>query len=286
MKIINLEQGSPEWLAWRKTVITATEASILTGTNPWETPYKCWRRKLGLSPEKESNEAMERGKRLEPVIRERFIKNYGINMTPIVIEGSEYDFLGASLDGISDCKKYILEVKTGSKKLHEMAEQGIVPAYYADQIQKQLLLTKADKCFYVVGDENYDVVVEVLPDPNFEQSYIPKARAFWKCVALSQPPALQKGDYNDKEGISSWKENAEGYRNVHGEIEKLEKLKEVYRQNLIGLSEDQNCMGYGVKCVKTEPEGRIAYKEIPELQGIDLSKYRKESKPVWKVLVA
>lgn len=34
MKEIKLEQGTPEWLAWRRTVITATDASIILGNNP------------------------------------------------------------------------------------------------------------------------------------------------------------------------------------------------------------------------------------------------------------
>ena len=50
--MIELEQGSPEWLSWRRTVITATDASVIMGNNPWETPYSCWQRKLGLLEEK------------------------------------------------------------------------------------------------------------------------------------------------------------------------------------------------------------------------------------------
>ena len=67
MKTIELEQGSNEWLSWRRTVITATDCSCIMGNNPWTTEYKCWQRKLELIPEQTSNYAMERGKRLEPV---------------------------------------------------------------------------------------------------------------------------------------------------------------------------------------------------------------------------
>ena len=88
MKEIKLEQGSPEWLAWRKTVITATDASIILGNNPWDTPYTCWQRKLGLIEEKKSNEAMERGKRLEPEARAQFMDHYGIYMEPRVVEST------------------------------------------------------------------------------------------------------------------------------------------------------------------------------------------------------
>src|ERR1700743_3251665 len=120
MKVIELEQGSQEWLSWRKTVITATDCSSIMGNNPWTTAYKCWQRKVGLIEENKSNEAMERGKRLEPEARSQFTQQYGIDMTPVVVESTEYDFLGASLDGISIMGNYLLEIKCGGDKLHNM----------------------------------------------------------------------------------------------------------------------------------------------------------------------
>ncbi len=107
MKIIHVEQGSKEWLSWRKTVITATDCPAILGPSPWSTAYKCWQKKLDLIEEQPTNYAMERGKGLEPFIRERFMDKFRINMTPVVVESSEYDFLGASLDGLSDCGKYV-----------------------------------------------------------------------------------------------------------------------------------------------------------------------------------
>jgi putative phage-type endonuclease len=289
MKIINVEQGSPEWLAWRKTVITATEACILLGNNPWkDTPYKCWQRKLGLLEEKKSNDAMERGKRLEPFIRERFIKKQGINMTPTVVESSEYSFLGASLDGLSDCGKYIQEIKTGKESLYQAALEGIIPMYYMNQVQQQLLVTGAEKCFYTVGSEDVekDVTIEVYPDPDFEKAFIPEARAFWKCVAFSEPPALQDADYKDMSGESNWNFHSSEYRKVDEMIKELEKVKETHRKELIKICGDQSSLGNGVKVMKTNVRGRVDYEAIPELKVIDIDKYRKASTTTWKILVA
>src|SRR5690606_25562895 len=119
---------------------TATDASVIMGNNPWTTPYKCWQRKLGLIEEQKSNEAMERGKRLEPEARALFIETHGINMKPEVVESTKYDFLGASLDGLSDCGQFICEIKCGGANLHNQALHGIIPKYYEDQIQHQLLV--------------------------------------------------------------------------------------------------------------------------------------------------
>jgi putative phage-type endonuclease len=284
MKMIELEQGSPEWLSWRRTVITATDASVIMGNNPWETPYSCWQRKLGLLEEKKSSEAMERGKRLEPEARAHFIGRYGIDMVPAVVESTEFEFLGASLDGISTTLGAILEIKCGGSKLYDMACREEVPAYYQDQMQHQLLVTGADKCFYYAYNGSDGICVEVLPDPGFKARFIPKAREFWRCVAFSEPPALQESDYADMSDNPAWKGVATEYCRVNEEIKGLEEIKEGYRKELLRLCADQNCLGGGVKVMKTVMRGRVDYEAIPEIKGINLDKYRKSSTTSWKIL--
>jgi putative phage-type endonuclease len=286
MKKIEVEQGSPEWLSWRKTVITATDASIIMGNNPWDTPYKCWQKKLGLIEEKASNEAMERGKRLEPEARAMFIERHGIDMKPMVVESTEFDFLGASLDGISDGEGLLLEIKCGGAKLHDMAAKGEIPAYYQDQMQHQLLVTGADKCFYYSYNGTDGICIDVLPDPEFKAKFMPKAREFWKCVALNEPPALQDADYKDMSENPIWEMNAMEYRKINEEIKGLEEVKESLRKELINLCQDQSCLGDGIKIMKTSVRGRVDYDVIPELKGIDLDKYRKSSTTTWKILVS
>lgn len=286
MKIVNLEQGSPEWLSWRRTVITATDCSAIMGSNSWVTPYKCWQRKLGLIPEQESNDAMERGKRLEPIARAQFIELFGINMTPVCVESTEYEFLGASLDGISDCRRYILEIKCGGQNLWDMAVKGIIPEYYMHQMQHQLLITGSDKCFYYVFDGNDGICIEVFPDPLFSDMFFTKARAWWRCVAFCEAPMMQEKDYKDMSGNLNWKEDARRYREIEAQIKALEKEKEFLRKNLLDLCDNQASCGNGIKVCKSRTTGKISYDEIPEIKGVDLEKYRKPSTTFWRILVS
>jgi len=285
MKEIKVEQGTDEWLSWRKTVITATDASVIMGNNPWTTPYKCWQRKLGLVEEQKSNDAMERGKRLEPEARAQFIQRYDINMQPMVVESTEYEFLGASLDGITFSGRFILEIKCGGTKLHDLAARGEIPAYYLDQMQHQLLVTGAEKCFYYSYNGTDGICIEVLPDPDFVHKFIPKARAFWKGVAFFEPPSLQDSDYVNMNDNLDWEEYTRMYRETDKSIKALEEKKDYLRRKLIELCADQNCSGKGIKVMKTTIKGRIAYDEIPEIQGVDLEKFRKSSTSSWKILV-
>lgn len=286
MKIIQVEQGSPEWLSWRKTVITATECPAILGSSPWSTAYKCWQRKLGLVEEQKSNDAMERGKRLEPEARAKFIKDHGIDMTPTVVESSEFDFLGASLDGIDILGNAILEIKCGGNKLNDMAARGEIPEYYQDQMQHQLLVTGAKKCFYYCYDGTNGICIEVLPDPDFQAKFMPKAREFWKCVAFSEAPALQESDYKDMSDEPVWQQISTEYREINDQIKRLEEVKETYRKKLLNLCGDQNCLGAGIRVMKMFVRGRIAYDDIPEIKSLDLDKYRKAPTTTWKIMIA
>lgn len=286
MKILNLEQGSPEWLSWRTTVITATDCPAILGSSPWSTAYKCWQKKLDLVAETESNEAMKRGIRLEPEARAQFIERYAIPMKPLVVESTEFDFLGASLDGLSDCQKYVLEIKCGGTKLHDMAARGEIPKYYQDQMQHQLLVTGAEKAFYYSYDGTNGICIEVLPDPEFKDTFMPKAREFWRCVAFSEAPALQDSDYSDMSFDPSWANLATSYREVSEKIKMLEEQKDNYRNQLLNLCQDRNCAGNGIKVMKMNIKGRIAYDNIPELKMINLDQYRKKPTTAWKILVS
>jgi putative phage-type endonuclease len=283
MKVIDVEQGSDAWLAWRKTVITATDCPAIMGTSPWSTEYKCWQKKLGLIEEQKSNDAMERGKRLEPKARADFNRRYSYFMEPCVVESTDSDFLGASLDGLSDCQKYVLEIKCGGSKLHDLATKGEIPDYYKDQIQHQLIVTNAEKAFYYSYDGEQGICIEVFPDPDFKARFMEKARKFWKCVAFNEPPALQDSDYKDMSAEPQWKGFATEYRKLCEQIKNLEEVKESYRKELIKLSGDQNCSGDGLKVMKTTVRGRVDYDAIPELKDVDIDKYRKKSSTIWKI---
>jgi putative phage-type endonuclease len=286
MKQIFLEQGTPEWLSWRRTVITASDCPVIMGSSPWVTPYQCWQRKLGLIEEQKSNDAMERGKRLEPEARTQFIKRHGIDMVPAVVESSELEFLGASLDGMSQLGGSILEIKCGGYKLHDMASKGEIPAYYQDQMQHQLLVTGAAICFYYSYNGTDGICIEVRPDPEFRNRFLPKAREFWKCVALNEPPTLHESDYKDMSNDPTWKGFEAEYAKVDEQIKGLEQVKAAYRKEIIKLANDQNCKGEKIRIMQSIMRGRVDYDQIPELNGVNLDKYRKESTKTWKILVA
>lgn len=280
MKKVEFEQGSQEWLNWRKKLLTATDAAMLLGVSPYVTPFKGWQRKVGQAEEQAVNSAMLRGQRDEPVARSMFIEQYGINMTPCCIESDLYNFIGASLDGISDCGKYLLEIKS-------QRPVDSVPEFHMHQMQHQLLSTDntAEKCFYVTIWDGKIYTIEVYPNAEWMKEYIPKAREFWKGVIFYEPPAMTSKDYKDMNGQNAWNSYANEYRKAAEQIKTLEKIKDSYRDELVKMCGEDSCFGGGIKVMKKVIKGRIDYESVPELNGIDLEKYRKSSSSSWAIML-
>jgi len=188
MKIIyfNDGQNGEDWLKWRRSILGGTDSSIILGVNPYENIKELRDRKLGKVPEKESNKWMTRGKELEPIALSEFILTTSINMKPLCVESSEYPFLGASLDGLSDCYRYILEIKCPGKKNMEIAKKGKILPYYYAQMQNNLLVTQAEMCYYYCYDGKEGHTIEVYPDKAWEKEYLPKAEEFWMSLIFNK----------------------------------------------------------------------------------------------------
>lgn len=286
MRKIEFEQGSNEWLKWRKGLLTATDAPMLMGVSPYVTPYKGWQRKLGLTPEQKSTPAMQRGQTDEPIARAWFNQNYGLEMEPCCIESDDNYFLGASLDGLSKCGKYILEVKSNNLEYHLDAALGLIPTFHMYQMFHQMLCTdgQVEKAFYLSWNDGKANVVEVVLNKDWVKDFMPQAQEFWKKVTFYEAPEMTNKDYIPMGGSEDWSTHASAYHYEDSIIKAAEKRKEFARSNLIRLAEERSCMGDGVKLTKKSSKGRIDYKEACEKLILDdqlLESYRKPAADSW-----
>src|ERR1035437_7322780 len=95
-KIIQLIQGSADWLEYRLKMRNASETAAVLGVSPWCTPYQLWLLKTGRSVPK-ATAAMQRGTDLEPAARLAYEAQTGNSMQPLVVQDGAYS---ASLDGM------------------------------------------------------------------------------------------------------------------------------------------------------------------------------------------
>ncbi len=148
MVIIDIEQGSDAWLALRRKSISATDASVIAGENPYKTVRQLYDEKMQLVPSQSMNDAMRRGQLLEPDARRLLEEELGYNFTPTVIRHPKHSWAIASLDGLSDCKTVGLEIKCPGLASHEEARKGIIKTMYQYQMLWQMFCMGLDKCIY------------------------------------------------------------------------------------------------------------------------------------------
>lgn len=194
MPIIQLEQGSPQWLLYRSGRIMATDTPVILGSNPFKSRLELWEEKTGLREPTKLNDAMRRGQELEPEARRLASEILGISFEPCVIESQEFPWMAASLDGLNNCINniYILEIKCPKSSTHDDAIDGKIPEYYRDQIQHQLFVTGASICYYFSyrperKDKPY-AIMEIYPDSVKQAKIYIGGVAFYKQMCDFEAP--------------------------------------------------------------------------------------------------
>lgn len=197
MELESIVQGSPEWHAWRLKGIGASESAAILGLCPYNTPTDVFLDKKGRGEIFEGNVATQRGQDLEGKARAMYELISMEDMPPRLAVHPKFDFLRASLDGLSPDGKKILEIKCPGAESHEKAKAGIVPDHYMIQIQHQLAVTGADSCDYFsysYKDGSY-ALVEVLPDLEMQGKIVFMTQEFWLNNVLKDvPPPLTDRD--------------------------------------------------------------------------------------------
>ncbi len=279
---LDLEQGSQEWLDFRKKHIGASDAPIIMGESPWKTPLQLWEEKTGLTQPEPMNPAMARGHELEPVARAAYIDYTGISVRPAVIVSTIHHWMAASLDGISNYMQTVVEIKCPGQKDHDLALNDEVPEKYYAQLQHQMAVAALDKLDYYSYRDGSEALVVVKRDPEYISNLIEKERDFWDDIQKLTPPALCDRDYVERFD-KKWSNAAIEWKLATGDLKRAEKKHEDCRETLIELSENKRCKGAGIKTQRITRKGAVEYKKIPELQDVNLEAYRKPSSEIWRI---
>lgn len=152
MIVKNLIQQSQAWHDFRNLGIGGSDCSKLMGTSylPKSTVTTLWKEKVGLGSDFKMNDAVAHGMKYEEEARLFYEKVVGRKAEPLCFIHDEYNFLRASMDGISEDGAVSVEIKIPQQDNYEKAKKGIIKDYYYSQIQHQLLVTGAEYCDYWV----------------------------------------------------------------------------------------------------------------------------------------
>ncbi len=284
MKVIQLTQGSAEWLAYRLTMRNASETAVVLGASPWMTPYQLWLHKTGRATTK-ATVAMQHGTNLEPAARAAYEAQTGTVMQPLVVQDGPYS---ASLDGIDLDGQLILEIKVPYKAqasvLWNDAMEGLVPEHYNLQVQHQLMVAGAALAHLYVFDGRQGLLLPIERD----EAAIDRIKAAWDAfqpyLDTDTPPALTDDDTVVRDD-AAWAAAATAFAEAKRAADVQAEQLEAARLALIGLAQHPREQGAGVSVTKFWKTGSVAYAKIPALQGLDLTAYRGKSREEVRVTV-
>ncbi len=287
MKIVDVQQGSEEWLALRRSKITATDCAAIMGRSKYKSPHMVWLDKMGKSKVFE-NDAMKRGKELEPEARAYFNHRFELFCEPVVAISDKHPWQMASLDGWDPEKKVIIEIKCPGEAVFREAQEGKFQEDYILQCLHQLAVCSEALrnclCYYFKGPNGLESV-ELTIDRD-ERAIIEiwgKEEAFYRsCMLGFVEPPLGPLDFLEQDG-DAWKHYSDQWREIKRQMEALEVDEKYVRNQLIDLADDQSCRGAGIQLTKYTRMGSVDYNKVPELQGVDLSAYRKASIDAWRL---
>lgn len=191
MKIVTLEQGTPEWHAWRLEGIGASEAPMVLGISKYKTAHKLWQEKTGAIEIKDDfNFIFEKGKTIEAKARAYFELMNDKECPPICLEHSVYPFIRASLDGYNEAENFALEIKYVGK---DAMEDEIPPHHYA-QLQHQMMVSGAMDITYIRSNDGVVFKADVVKRDNaYIDNLLSKELTFWDMVQRKiEPPIPEK----------------------------------------------------------------------------------------------
>jgi putative phage-type endonuclease len=233
--IVQLTQGSPEWLEYRRTRRNASESATVLGLSPWTTLYQLWLQKTGRSVQAVSN-AMQRGTDLEPAARRAYEDKTGLVMQPLVIEDADYS---ASLDGMTLEGDLILEIKCPMRGSRSDLWQDVladqVPAHYAVQLQHQLMVSGAAQAHLWVFDGSVGILREVERNEDLMDRIRQGWDAFQPYLDGDTPPPLSEADTVVRED-AAWAQAAAAYALAKQAADRAADALELARTALVAMA--------------------------------------------------
>lgn len=185
-----------EWHEWRAGGITGSEAPIIMGKSPWETPEQLFKRRMGLLPPVEINFPMRRGLKLEPDARALYEQNHGIEVPARCLTSEVWEIARASFDGLNEEFGHAIEIKCPGREDHIEALCGRIPEKYVFQLVHQMFVADLETMDYVsynpdsFAPHHHLARVVMKRDRKLEAALIAKEKEFWGYLKAKRFPGL------------------------------------------------------------------------------------------------
>ncbi len=184
------------------------------GETPFKTPRTLWSIKTGRVQEDPAGPAARRGRELERFARRAYERKTGIQMEPLCLVHQEFEWMRASLDGLSFDGSTLLEIKCPlSLRDRVSAQEGRIPSQYHAQLQHQLEVSRAQQAHYWSFHGTDGFLIEIRPDREYAKRLVEAEATFWQLVKENRWPELANEEL-DLSADPEWRHAALRYREV------------------------------------------------------------------------
>jgi len=181
--VVDLQQGTTEWLTWRSNGIGGSDAPAIMGENPWKNATQLLLEKLGTGHKQVTNAAMARGTALEPEARKHYETVSNIRVAPACLQSTAHEWQRASVDGLAANGSVVVEIKCGKSVYRKTARSRQVPDYYVGQLQHILAVTGLSHIdFFCWLPKLPEIHLRIERDDPYIDRLVAAEQAFWQLV--------------------------------------------------------------------------------------------------------
>ena len=195
MQTVELQQGTPEWHAFRAAHYTASDAPAMLGISPYKTRNELLReKKLGITPELDAatQARMAKGHEYEAQARSVAEVEIGEELYPVVGVCAAHPKLAASFDGITMDGCVVWEHKTLNNTIRAAAAKGEIPEHHRAQLEQQLLVAGADKAIFCASNGTGEhISITYTSDPAMRKRILAGWRQFNQDLKTYEVPQEQ-----------------------------------------------------------------------------------------------
>lgn len=289
MQIVQIQQGTPEWHAWRQGGIGSSDMPVLFGVSRFKTKHQLWLEKQGLAKKDTSNGYIKaRGHVHEKTLRAYAEEIIEEPLAVTCIQG-ERPWQRVSLDGISSDAKIVVEAKMmKAEDFIALRDQHIVPKEYVPQCAHQIASAEAETCLFVGLNEKMGERAHVFLPRDCSTiraiDTVPVGDSFWKLVEAGEEP--------EPEGDEIITITDDALIAVANEFRVAKEYKEKYEAEMkdkaaklqAALGEGKRAALIGeLRLTRYFKKGNVDYSRIPQLDGVDLNAFRKKGGDQYRI---
>jgi putative phage-type endonuclease len=262
-KEIKLEQGSKEWLEYRKTRVGGSDLPAILGSSRYKKRHDLLADKLG-QPEgfKGMNHLMRLGHEIEAAVRRDLYPAF----RPAVFEHPENPRFFASLDGIDGDR--ILEVKsTQSKTVKDALSTAAIPLDWIDQIWWGLYCSGAKQGELCVVDSDTNQVITTAlieyPSEQWIESATAAASHFLIDLDIGKVARLGEVSLDPNSDLMKIDRITAIIQKAEARIKELKTIRENLAEGFLVMNMAESIECNGFRFGYRERKGPIEYHKIP-----------------------